>query len=119
MMRMFFVIVSVMATAGSPSNAWHRQESLLAKDGLSATPQNITSVVAGKSCKGPNDDFLKFGVSVSGQPGEFVHSGQVVATYQVGYASLFITRGGELHSHVITVSPGKDLLHFNGGNYQC
>ena len=114
-----FIIVAFLASTVLPVNAWHRQESLLAKDGLSATPQNITRVVAGKSCKGPKGDFLKFGASVSGQPGEFVHSGQVVATYQVGYASVFIMRGGKLHSHVIIVSPSKGLLHFNGNYYQC
>ena len=118
-MKRAFVAIVIMATTALPSNAWHSQEGLLAKDGLSATPQNIAGVIAGKSCTGPDGDVLKFGVHVSDQPSEFVHSGHAAATYQVGYASVFVMRGGELHSHLVTVSPDKGLIHFNGSNYQC
>ena len=118
MWRVFIGLVFLMITA-VPGDAWHRQESLLAEIGLSATPSNIAGVVSGKSCEAPNGDVLKFGALVSGQSGEFVHSGHTVATYHVGYASVYVTRNGELHSHVVTVSPQKHQLHFNAANYQC
>ena len=81
----------------------------------------IRNIVSGKKCVNVKDggDVLKFGKSTSNKPGMFWHAGQLAAKYQIGYATLMVSRNGKLHSHVVTVPPESRQLQFSTDKYQC
>lgn len=114
------VVISTVClmVATLPSNAWDRQERRLVELGLSATAVNIAKVVVEKSCVDQSGDVITFRETPRQSP-VFEHSGHAPAAYSISYSFVMILRKGELHSHVITVSPEKHLLFYNKKTYQC
>lgn len=77
----------------------------------------IREVISGKTCIGT--DTLKFGKSAAGSPGTFERVGQPKGMYAVGYGTLLIRRGQELHGHVTAVSVSDHTLYVSAEAYQC
>ena len=78
----------------------------------------IRQVIAGKRCVG--DDVLIFGESTVGHIGRYERVvGWSPGTYQIGYGTILILRGKDLHSHVATVSVADHLLFMSSDKYHC
>ncbi len=77
----------------------------------------IRTVVAGKTCQG--DDALTFGKSAVGSPGTFERTGRPTGTYSVGYGTILVRRGEDLHGHVASVSPPDGMLYLGTATYRC
>lgn len=77
----------------------------------------IRSVITGKVCLGK--DSLTFGENIQGLGGTFERSGRPVGTYSVGYGTILVRRGQELHGHVVSVSPENHMLYFSTETSQC
>ena len=77
----------------------------------------IRQVIAGKTCLG--DDVLIFGESTVGRIGRYERVGRSPGTYQIGYGTILILRGKDLHSHVATVSVADHLLFMSTDKYHC
>ena len=82
-----------------------------------ASAAAIDQVIAGKTCIG--DDVLIFGEHRSGTSGQYERVGRPPGLYQVGYGTLLIKRGKELHSHVATVSVEDHILYMSASKYIC
>lgn len=93
-------------------------DALLAQNtGSEASSTAIHEVVSGKKCVG--DDFLIFGESDSGASGSYERVGRAPGAYQIGYGTILIVRGRELHSHVATVSVPDHMLYMSTEKYRC
>ena len=103
-------IAIVLAVATLASTAVSAQET----DGSAAA---IRNVVSGRTCLG--DDVLTFGESARGSGGTFERSGRPAGTYSVGYGTIMIRRGPDLHGHVTSVSPVDHVLYLSAGTYKC
>jgi hypothetical protein len=77
----------------------------------------IRKVVAGKTCFG--QDVLAFGESGAGSAGTFKRVGRPDGTYDVGYGTILIHRGRDLHGHVTSVSVPNRVLYMSTSTYQC
>jgi hypothetical protein len=77
----------------------------------------IREIVSGHTCKGK--DILKFGAITPGAAGRFERAGSPIAVYTVGYGTILIRRGGELHGHVTSVSVHDHMLYLSADRYQC
>jgi len=77
----------------------------------------IRKVVSGQTCVG--DDVLVFGKSTPGSGGTFERKGSSSASYDVGYGTILIRRGPDLHGHVTSVSVPDRVLHMSVGTYRC
>jgi hypothetical protein len=104
-MKMPIVIVLAAATVSA-------QESSI--DGSAA---GIRNVVSGRTCLG--DDVLTFGESARGSAGTFERSGRPAGSYNVGYGTILIRRGQDLHGHVTSVSPVDHVLYLSASTYRC
>lgn len=82
-----------------------------------ASAAAIQEVISGKTCVG--DDLLIFGERDSRTNGKYERVGQPPGAYQIGYGTILIARGRELHSHVATVSVGDRMLYMSAGKYKC
>lgn len=85
-----------------------------AVDGSAAA---IREVVSGKTCVG--EDVLTFGESVPGSVGPFERIGRPVGTYKIGYGTILIRRGQDLHGHVTSASVIDRVLYMSTGTYRC
>jgi hypothetical protein len=103
--------ILVLATAASLAAAVSAQETI---DGSAPA---IRSVVAGHTCLG--NDTLKFGASSPGVPGVFERNGRPAATYSIGYGTILVRRGDDVHGHVASVSPLDGTLYLSTGTYRC
>lgn len=108
-MRTFYVIVAAVMALSVPSIT-----SAQDVDGAAAA---IREAVSGKICVGK--DTLKFGKAAAGSPGTFERVGQPKGMYAVGYGTLLIRRGQELHGHVTAVSVSDHTLYVSADAYQC
>jgi len=115
-MNIVFAALAWFAILVCQAEARHEQERRLAEYGLAADVPEIVKVVRGRTCVNAEGDVLRFGKEESPT---FDHTGHASATYRLGYSSLIILRGGDLHSHLVTVSPSKRLLYFATGTYRC
>jgi hypothetical protein len=104
------VILLVVATA-APVALSAQEETV---DGSAAA---IRTVVSGKTCTG--EDVLIFGKSVPGSAGTFERKGRPDARYNIGYGTILIRRGQDLHGHVTSVSVPDRVLHMSTGTYRC
>ncbi len=77
----------------------------------------IHEVVSGKKCLG--DDLLIFGVSDAAADGRYERVGRPPGTYQVGYGTIVIYRGQQLHGHLASVSVHDHTLYMSTGTYRC
>jgi hypothetical protein len=77
----------------------------------------IRKVVAGKTCVG--QDVLTFGQSGAGSAGTFKRVGRPDGTYDIGYGTILIHRGRDVHGHVTSVSVPNHMLHMSTSSYQC
>ena len=77
----------------------------------------IRKVVAGKTCVG--QDVLTFGESGPGSAGTFKRVGRPDGTYDIGYGTILIHRGRDLHGHVTSVSVPDRMLYMSTSSYQC
>lgn len=77
----------------------------------------IRTVVAGKKCVGA--DVLTFGTSSAGVPGTFQRADSPAAMYNVGYGTIMIRRGEEIHGHMASVSLQSGTLYLSKGTYRC
>jgi hypothetical protein len=84
---------------------------------IDGSAQAIRTVIAGKKCVGL--DILAFGKSAAGVPGTFERTDSPAATYAVGYGTILIRRGEEIHGHVASVSPQNRMLYLSKGAYRC
>lgn len=82
-----------------------------------ASAAAIHEVVSGKTCVG--DDLLIFGERDSNTSGKYERVGRSPGVYQVGYGTILILRGKELHSHVATVSTADHMLYMSTSKYRC
>jgi hypothetical protein len=82
-----------------------------------ASSTAIHNVISGKKCVG--DDLLKFGASELGETGSYERIGRPPGDYQIGYGTILIRRGKDLHSHVATVSTQDHMLYLSTGKYHC
>src|SRR4051794_6698581 len=85
--------------------------------GAEASSAAIHEVVSGKTCVG--DDRLIFGESASGTSGSYERVGRAPGAYQIGYGTILILRGKQLHSHVATVSVPDHMLYMSTEKYRC
>jgi hypothetical protein len=72
----------------------------------------IRKVIAGKTCVG--DDVLVFK-----ETGKFERTGSPNGAYSVGYGTILIRRGQDVHGHLTSVSVRDQLLHMSTSTYQC
>lgn len=82
-----------------------------------ASSAAILEVISGKTCVG--DDLLIFGKSDTGASGSYERVGRAPGAYQIGYGTILIVRGRDLHSHVATVSVPDHMLYMSTGKYRC
>ena len=73
-----------------------------------ASAAAIHDVISGKKCVG--DDLLIFGKREPKTSGRYERVGRPPGAYQIGYGTIMILRGQELHSHVATVSVTDHML---------
>ncbi|MEH2611099.1 hypothetical protein [Bradyrhizobium sp. AZCC 1693] len=90
---------------------------LFAQETVDGSAAAIRAVVSGKTCTG--DDILIFGKSVTGSAGTFERKGRPNGSYSVGYGTILIRRGQDLHGHVTSVSVRDRVLHMSAGTYRC
>lgn len=89
-----------------------------AKDlGFDGSAAAIRAVVAGKQCVG--SDVLAFGDKAPGSAGTFERVGQPAGAYSVGYGTILIRRGEEVHGHVASVSTHDRMLYLSTSAYRC
>ena len=105
---MTVAVVSILSASAITS----AQE--LAVDGSTAA---IREVVSGKICTGA--DTLKFGESTAGASGTFARLGRPEGRYAIGYGTILIRRGEDLHGHVTSVSVSDGRLYVSTETYQC
>ena len=60
-----------------------------------------------------------FGESAPGSAGMFERKGRPRGTYTVGYGTILIRRGQELHGHVTSVSVPNQVLYMSTGTFRC
>jgi hypothetical protein len=84
---------------------------------IDRSAQAIRAVVAGKKCVGV--DVLAFGTSSAGVPGTFERANNSTAMYAVGYGTIMVRRGEEVHGHVASVSPLNGMLYLSKNTYRC
>lgn len=113
MKKALFAAGGLMA-AVAPAAASHLNEF-----GIAGDAAEIRRIVSGKTCLGSNGSVLNFGISAPGSPGTFARAGRIPGTYQIGYGTLLIKRGSELHSHVVSVSVNGSQLHLGGESFRC
>jgi hypothetical protein len=77
----------------------------------------IRAVVSGKTCKGK--DIIRFGEISADSAGAFERVGRAAGVYRVGYGTILIRRGDEMHGHVTSVSVPDHVLYLSTGKYQC
>ncbi len=77
----------------------------------------IRKVVSGKTCVG--NDTLRFGESIAGSPGRFERVGRPEGLYAIGYGTILIRRGNDLHGHIAAVSVPTRTLYLSTGTYRC
>ena len=82
-----------------------------------ASAAAIHEVISGKTCVG--DDLLIFGKRDPKTSGRYERVGRPPGAYQIGYGTIMILRGKELHSHVVTVSPPDHMLYMSADKYRC
>lgn len=82
-----------------------------------ASAAAIHKVISGKTCVG--DDLLIFGQRNSKASGSYFRVGRPPGIYQIGYGTILILRGKELHSHVATVSLEDHILYMSTSKYRC
>lgn len=111
-MRVPSVILLVAATA-VPVLLAAQEETV---DG-SATA--IRAIVSGKTCTGEGEDVLIFGKSTAGSRGTFERKGHPNGSYTIGYGTILIRRGKDLHGHVASVSVPSHVLHLSANAYRC
>lgn len=109
-MRAPSVFLLVAATA-APAVLSAQEETV---DGSAAA---IRTVVSGKTCTG--EDILIFGKSAPGSAGTFERKGRSNASYSVGYGTILIRRGQDLHGHVTSVSVPDHVLYMSTNTYRC
>jgi len=86
----------------------------LAIDGSAAA---IREVVSGKTCVGK--DTLRFGDSTAGSSGTFERLGRPEGRYAIGYGTILVRRGQDLHGHVTSVSVLGHRLYVSAETYRC
>lgn len=77
----------------------------------------IRRVVSGQTCTGA--DVLVFGESGPGSAETFGTQGSPNGIYTIGYGTILIRRGQDLHRHVTSVSVSDHVLHMSTGTYRC
>lgn len=113
-MNKALLTAAYLLTAAAPSAASH-----LSEFGIVADAAEIRRTISGKTCFGPNGREIRFGDSTPDSPGTFIRVGVTPGTYQIGYGTLLVKRGKELHSHVVVVSLEGSQLHLGGNAYRC
>jgi hypothetical protein len=109
-MRVLSITLFIAATAMSTALAAPERT----VDGSIAA---IRQVVSGETCTG--DEVLIFGESGPGSAGTFERKGRPSGAYAVGYGTIMIRRGQELHGHVTSVSVADHVLYMSTGTYRC
>lgn len=109
-MRVLPITLLIAATATSAALAGQQGT----VDGSVAA---IRQVVSGETCTG--DDVLIFGESGPGSAGTFERKGRPSGAYAVGYGTILIRRGQDLHGHVTSVSVADHMLYMSTGTYRC
>ena len=99
-MRKLYMVLLGAATITAPALGAAPESTVT---GSAAT---IRSVVSGKTCVG--EDTLTF-----------ERSGRATGTYSIGYGTVLIRRGKDLHGHVTSVSAQDHLLYMSTGTYRC
>jgi hypothetical protein len=112
-MRTLVLVAAFAVAATVPTFANHRSDI-----GIAGDAAEIRRIISDKECVS-GAEVLRFGESIPGSPGTFERTGRAPATYQIGYATLLVYRDGQLHSHVIVVSPETRTLHLGGVAYHC
>ena len=82
-----------------------------------ASSAAIREVVGGKQCIG--EDLLIFGKSSAGNAGSYERVGRPLGEYKIGYGTILILRGKDLHSHVATVSVRDHMLYMSAEKFRC
>lgn len=82
-----------------------------------ASAAAIHEVISGKTCVG--DDLLIFGERDPKTSGSYERIGRPPGAYQIGYGTILILRGRDLHSHVATVSLEDHMLYMSTNKYRC
>lgn len=112
-MRTLVLVAALAVAAAVPGFASHRSDI-----GIAGDAAEIRKIISDKECVS-GAEVLRFGKSMPGSPGTFERAGRAPATYQLGYATLLVNRDGQLHGHVIVVSPQMRTLHLGGVAYRC
>lgn len=113
-MKIKLLAVGCVLAAAVPSAAKHLSEFDIVADSV-----EIRRAVAGRTCSSSAGSTLSFGRSTPEVPGAFERVGRAPGTYQLRYGTLLVDRGGELHSHVVSVSLDRSQLYLGGERFRC
>jgi hypothetical protein len=109
-MRMLSVTLLV-AAAVTPA-------ALFAKDRIfDGSAAAIRTVVSGRTCTGT--DVITFGRGDTASAGTFERQGYPRASYNVGYGTILIRRGEDVHGHIASVNVPDSMLYLSTGTYRC
>jgi hypothetical protein len=109
-MRTVSVILLAVATV-APA-ALSAGERLI--DGSSAA---IRTVVSGRTCTGT--DAITFGRSEVGAAATFERKGRPIGSYSLGYGTILIRRGQDVHGHIASVNVAESILYLSADSYRC
>ena len=112
-MRTLVLVAALAVAAPVPGFASHRSDI-----GITGDAAEIRKIISDRECVS-GTEVLRFGKSTPGSPGTFDRVGYARAIYQLGYATLLVSRDGKLHSHIIVISPEARTLHLGGVAYRC
>jgi hypothetical protein len=77
----------------------------------------IRTVVSGRTCAGT--DVITFGRGDSVLAGTFERQGHPSGSYNVGYGTILIRRGDDVHGHIASVNVPGSMLYLSTGTYRC
>jgi hypothetical protein len=71
----------------------------------------IRTVVSGRTCIGT--DVITFGRSEAGVTATFERKGRPIGNYSLGYGTILIRRGQDVHGHIASVNIADSILYLS------
>lgn len=109
-MKAVSVILLAVATV-TPAALFAKERAI---DGSAAA---IRTVVSGRTCTGT--DAIIFGRSDAGATATFERKGRPIGNYSLGYGTILIRRGQDVHGHIASVNVADSMLYLSADTYRC